>query len=111
MFVSLNRKIIYSIFSLFLLSSIIFASTFYRAYSSKITQDQQASITRNRQYSDLLYRNVMLIKEIKLLLASDKNFKIDKNTFPQINTLISDISHSNFLITEQKNLAELFLQF
>lgn len=106
MFVSLNRKIIYSIFSLFLLSSIIFASTFYRAYSSKITQDQQATITRNRQYLDLLHRNVMLTKEIKLLLASDKNFKVDKNTFPQINTLISDTTVSNFLINEQKNLAE-----
>ena len=106
MFVSLNRKIIYSIFSLFLLSSVIFATTFYRAYSSKITQDQQASITRNRQYSDLLHRNIMLTKEIKLLLASDPNFKVNKNTFPQIHTLISDTSHSNFLINEQQNLAE-----
>lgn len=106
MFVSLNRKIIYSIFSLFLLSSIIFASTFYRAYSSKITQDQQATITRNRQYLDLLHRNIILSKEIKLLLNSNKNLKTDKDTFPQINTLISDTTASNFFINEQKNLTE-----
>lgn len=106
MFLSLNRKIIYSMISLFLLSSIIFTSTFYIAYSSKIEKDQQSSITRNIQYSDLLHRNILLIKEIKQLLAKDPNFKLDKNSFPQINTLISDTAHSNFLINEQKNMSQ-----
>lgn len=106
MFLSLNRKIIYSIFSLFLLSSIIFTTTFYLAYSSKVQLEQQTSITRNVQYSDLLHRNILLIKEIKNLLAKDDKLKIDAKTFPQINTLISDASHSNFLMNEQKNLSQ-----
>lgn len=106
MFLSLNRKIIYSIFTLFLLSSIIFASTFYQAYSSKVSQDQQTSITRNRQYSELLHNNILLIKEIRSLSSSNKNFKVDKEAFPQINALISDTSRSNFLINEQKKLEE-----
>ena len=106
MFLSLNRKIIYSIFSLFLLSSIIFTTTFYLAYSSKVQLEQQTSITRNVQYSDLLHRNILLIKEIKNLLAKDDKLKIDAKTFPQINTLISDASHSIFLMNEQKNLTQ-----
>lgn len=106
MFLSLNRKIIYSILSLFLLSFTIFASTFYVTYSSKIEKDQQASITRNLQYTDLLHRNVLLIKEIKHLLKKDRNFKITEKEFPQINSLISDSAHSQFLINEQEKLAQ-----
>ncbi len=106
MFLSLNRKIIYAIFSLFLISFIIFASTFYIAYSSKIEKDQQASITRNLQYSDLLHRNILLTKEIKNLLKEDPNLNINDKNYPQINTLISDNEHSNFLINEQKNLTQ-----
>lgn len=104
MFLSLNRKIIYAIFSLFLLSFMIFASTFYIAYSEKIEKEQQASITRNLQYSDLLHRNILLVKEIKNLLNQDTTFKINPKTYPQINTLVSDTEHTNFLLNEQKNL-------
>ena len=106
MFLSLNRKIIYAIFSLFLLSFITFALTFYSAYSSKIEKEQQASITRNIQYTDLLLRNVLLMKEIKSLLNQDTKLKITAQKYPQINTLISDSAHSNFLINEQKNLTK-----
>lgn len=106
MFLSLNRKIIYSILSLFLLSFTIFASTFYVTYSSKIEKDQQASITRNLQYNDLLHRNVLIIKEIKHLLKKDRNLKITEKEFPQINSLIYDSSHSQFLINEQEKLAQ-----
>ena len=73
MFLSINRKIIYSMFLLFLTSTIIFASTFYITYSSKVSKDQQISITRNMQYSDLLQRNILLIKEIKNLLKKNNN--------------------------------------
>ena len=106
MFLSINRKIIYSMFLLFLTSTIIFASTFYITYSSKVSKDQQISITRNMQYSDLLQRNILLIKEIKNLLKKNNNLKIDEKEFPQINTLISNTAHSNFLLNEQEKLAE-----
>lgn len=106
MFLSINRKIIYSMFLLFLTSTIIFASTFYITYSSKVSKDQQISITRNMQYSDLLQRNILLIKEIKNLLKKNNNLKIDEKEFPQINTLISNTAHSNFLLNEQEKLAK-----
>ena len=106
MFLSLNRKIIYSIFSLFLISSIIFTSTFYIAYSSKIEKDQQASITRNIQYADLLHRNILLIKELKDITKENPQIKNDIKTYPQIKSLLSDTERSNFLASEQKNIAQ-----
>lgn len=106
MFLSLNRKIIYSIFSLFLISTIIFSSTFYMVYSSKIEKDQQASITRNIQYTDLLHRNVLLIKELRDLAKKNPNIKHTLKNYPQIKDLVSDTAHTNFLANEQKNITQ-----
>ncbi len=102
MFLSINRKIVYSILSLFLLSSILFISTFYIAYSSKIEKDQLASIQRNQQYSNLLYRNINTIRELKDLLDKYKNIQISNKEFPQIYELIFDTKQSDILISEQK---------
>ena len=44
MFVSLNRKIIYSILLLFLITSVIFVYTFYLIYGTKIQEEQQRRI-------------------------------------------------------------------
>ncbi|MBE6468241.1 MAG: HAMP domain-containing protein [Alphaproteobacteria bacterium] len=106
MFLSLNRKIIYSIFSLFLISTIIFSSTFYVVYSSKIEKDQQASITRNTQYTDLLHRNVLLIKELRDLAKKNPNIRHTLKNYPQIKDLVSDTAHTNFLANEQKNITQ-----
>ena len=106
MFLSLNRKIIYSIFSLFLISSIVFTSSFYIAYSSKIEKDQQASITRNIQYADLLHRNILLIKELKDLIKDDTHIKANIKKYPQVKSLVSDTERTNFLTNEQKNIAQ-----
>ena len=106
MFLSLNRKILYSIFSLFLISTIVFTSTFYIAYSSKIEKDQKASISRNLQYADLLHRNILLTKELKDLSKAPPHIKINIKDYPQIKALVSDTAHSNFLTNEQKNIAQ-----
>ena len=43
---------------------------------------------------------------IKNLLKKDPYFKINEKDFPQINTLISDTAHSNFLLNEQEKLTQ-----
>mgnify|MGYP002765542196 CR=1 FL=1 len=106
MFLSINRKIIYSIFGLFLISSFLFISTFYIAYSSKIEQDQQASILRNQQYSDLLYRNINMIKEIKQLLNDHQEISLNAKNFYHLKMLTDDSTQSDFLIKEQKAMIE-----
>ena len=111
MFLSLNRKIVYSILGLFLVSSLIFILTFYTAYSSKIEKDQQASITRNQQYSDLLYHNTNIIKELKNLLTANPNISITPSNYQHIYSFVYDPKQSDFLQREQKALAERTQQF
>lgn len=106
MFLSLNRKIVYSILSLFLISSLLFVTTFYVAYSSKIEKDQLASIQRNQQYIDLLYRSINLTKELKQFLADNENIKINEETYKHIYSLVYDTTQSDLLINEQKAIAD-----
>ena len=84
MFLSLNRKIVYSILSLFLIASLLFIMAFYMAYSSKVEKDQLFSIQRNQQYIDLLYRSINLTKELKQRVEQYDEITIDDITYPQI---------------------------
>lgn len=79
MFVSLNRKIIYSIIFLFMITSIIFVYTFYIVYGNKIQEEQRYSIQRNQQYIDLLYKNINMSKELRRILKQNKDINIDSN--------------------------------
>ena len=60
MFVSLNKKIIYSILFFFIISSLIFIYTFYIVYGNRIQEELRSNIQRNQQYIDLLYQNINL---------------------------------------------------
>lgn len=105
MFLSLNRKIVYSILSLFLISSILFILAFYLAYSSKIEKDQISSIQRNQQYIDLLYRSINLTKELNQLLDQYGDIHINENEYPQIYSLTYDSRRPEFLVHEQNMIA------
>ena len=54
MFVSLNKKIIYSILFFFIISSLIFIYTFYIVYVNRIQEELRSNIQRNQQYIDRL---------------------------------------------------------
>ena len=106
MFLSLNRKIVYSILGLFLISSLVFTFTFYVAYSSKIEKDQLASIQRNQQYSDLLYRTANFIRELKQLLSQHPELQLNPEEYKNLTMLAYDAEQSNFIINEQTAIAE-----
>ena len=79
MFVSLNRKIIYSILLLFLVTSLVFVYTFYLIYGNKIQEEQLYSIQRNQQYVDLLYRNINIAKSFREILVQYPNIKVSES--------------------------------
>lgn len=107
MFVSLNRKIIYTILSLFLVTAAIFASTFYLVYGNKIQEEQLYSIQRNQQYIDLLFRSINFSREIKQLVSAHPEIT---NTYPQLKKLFEENSETNqinILSNEQKQVTEM----
>jgi two-component system phosphate regulon sensor histidine kinase PhoR len=110
MFLSLNRKIVYSIFSLFLGALLLFVLTFYLTYSSKVEKDQLASIQRNQQYSDLMYQVINLNRELKQRFAGQLS-RVDPQEYPQLYSVLSDDRQSDFLVRERKNIADRLKSF
>ncbi len=110
MFLSLNRKIIYMIFTLTLSSCLLFLYTFYMAYSVKIQKDQQLSIQRNQQYNSLLLNNINIIKELKNFVNKN-HITIDAKKNQYLHSLIFDTENVNFLVKEQQSIAERNAQF
>ena len=78
MFVSLNKKFIYSIIIFFIFTALLFIYTFYLAYGKKIEEEQQSAISRNQQYLELLYENITLRKSLRNIIASHPDFKPDE---------------------------------
>ncbi|MBQ8677990.1 MAG: HAMP domain-containing protein [Alphaproteobacteria bacterium] len=110
MFISLNRKIIYLIFTLLISSCALFIYTFYTTYSLKIEKDQQTSIQRNQQYNELLMHNINLSKDLKYFISQNPNLKINSGDYQYLSSFLDD-SNANFLVKEQKNIAERTRQF
>ncbi len=75
MFVSLNKKFIYSIAVFFIFTALLFIYTFYLAYGKKLEEEQQSVFTRNQQYLELLYENITLRKELRKIVTENPSFK------------------------------------
>lgn len=80
MFVSLNKKIIYSILFFFIISSLIFIYTFYIVYGNRIQEELRSNIQRNQQYIDLLYQNINLSNELRNAIRQNKSASITADT-------------------------------
>lgn len=74
MFFSLNKKILLTIFSFFVLSSIIFIIFFDNTVSKKIRSEQSGLITRNQYVIELLNENISLRQKLNSLQPKDKKY-------------------------------------
>ena len=83
MFFSLNKKFIYTISLFFIIISAIFLYTFYTVNLAQIQEKQKSIVSRNQQYIEILYENIMLRKELAAI--SEKKPEIIFS--PQIKTL------------------------
>lgn len=111
MFVSLNRKIIYSIILLFMITSVIFVYTFYIVYGNKIQEEQRYSIQRNQQYIDLLYKNINMTKEFRRVLDEKKDIRIDPAIEKILYSQSTEESQMQELSQEQKQIYEINKSF
>ncbi len=67
MFFSLNKKILLTIFTFFLLSAMLFMIFFDNAIGKKIRNDRSGLISRNQYVIELLNENIALRQKINLL--------------------------------------------
>lgn len=107
MFVSLNKKIIYSILAFFLAASVIFVYTFYTIYGNKIQEEQQSRLQQNQQFVELLYRNISYAKEIQHILKTHPHIKINNSEVIELINAQSNINQSERLSMERKRIDEI----
>lgn len=107
MFISLNKKIVYTISLFFLLTSIIFLYSFYIVYGNKIQEEQETNIKRNQQYIALFMENISLSKELQKIIDTNKNIHIDANVRQHLLTSSSEESQITELSREQMRVQEM----
>ena len=105
MFISLNKKIIYTISFFFLLSSVLFIYTFYLIYGSKIQEEQRSNIAKNHQFIEMLIQNINLSKELQEIANKYPSIKISNQTKEFISENKSD-EKKLFEISQQKKQVE-----
>ncbi len=87
MFISMNKKIIYSIVLLFFFTSLIFIYTFYKVYGNKIQEEQLQNINKNQQYFTLINKNINLTRELHQIIKKHPHIEIsDSEVLKSINT-------------------------
>lgn len=105
MFVSLNKKFIYSIVIFFMITALIFLYSFYLTYGLRFQDELKNNISRNQQYVNLLYENNLMRKELKKISNFYPQVKISQPlSFQTSDNLESTISHEKKRILQlQKN--------
>lgn len=78
MFISLNKKFIYTIVIFFIITALIFLYSFYLTYGLRFQNELKANIARNQEYINLLYENNLLKKEIKQITTKYPNINFSK---------------------------------
>ena len=71
MFISLNKKILYTISIFLILTFIIFLLTFFAVYGRKFIEEQRFSTLNTLQISDLNYKNIVLEQELHNIIQSN----------------------------------------
>lgn len=102
MFISLNKKIIYSILLFFIFISMLLIYSFYNIYSYRLEEEQRSMLMRNQQYMALLTDNINLKKEIKSILQQNPHI----NTSSETKKYLAE-NNDTFLAQEQKQIEKL----
>ena len=80
MFISLNKKILYTICIFLILIFTLFVLTFYEVYGKKFIEDQRIAALNTLQISDLNNNNFILAQEINSIQQQFPNIKISPRT-------------------------------
>lgn len=83
MFVSLNKKFIYTIVIFFAITAMIFLYSFYLTYGIRFQNELKANISRNQQYINLLYENNLMRKKLIQIAQQHPQINLPKEIVAQ----------------------------
>ena len=95
MFFSLNKKLIYTISTFFLFTSLIFSYSFYLINIDKLQEQQKSATLRNQQYMEQLIENTSLRKALTEIKQQNPHLRLP----PELKKLIES---SQLTINQEK---------
>lgn len=105
MFISINKKILISIFAFLFFISAIFFVIFFNVYARQLQEGQNQNYSRNQYIVDLLFDNIALRKELSNLIERypyiEKNSKL-KYLSIGLNLTQEELSNEQRLNAEMK---------
>lgn len=110
MFISLNRKILYTIAIFFILTCTIFVYSFYIVYGQKFQEEGQINLLNTKQFSELNYENVILRQELNTLLKNNEISQVSTNV-AEILRYNEDPRSLNEITTEHKRVEEIIRNY
>lgn len=112
MFVSLNKKFIYTIAFFFLFTAVLFIYTFYIIYGIRFQEELKSNLARNQQYLEMLSENNALRKEFRLIAEGNPQLKMSDYLKKEV---LSEVQEENILQTtiskEKKRTDELIKSY
>ena len=110
MFVSLNKKILYTISIFLILTFAIFLLTFFTVYGRKFMEEQKFSAISALQLSELSYKNIVLEQELNNIIKkgyqgeiSEKSKKILENSqIASVNEISKEYQRLQILMQNYK---------
>ena len=87
MFISLNKKIIYTICIFMILIFALFVATFYEVYGKKFIEDQQTAALSTLQISELNNNNIILSQELNNIHQQYPQIKLSPKAKKILNNL------------------------
>lgn len=110
MFISMNRKILYTIAIFFILTCTIFVYSFYIVYGQKFQEEGQINLLNTKQFSELNYENVILRQELNTLLKKNEISQVSANV-AEILRYNEDPRSLNEITTEHKRVEEIIRNY
>ena len=111
MFVSLNKKFIYTIVTFFLFTAILFVYTFYIIYGVRFQEEQKSNLTRNQQYLELLYENNGLRSELENIIQNHPDIEISTALRKKIINSDQEVKLQDTINREQKRTEEMIKNY
>lgn len=103
MFLSINKKIVYSISLLLILTSLIFTYSFYKIYLKRFLDQQEVTLVKSSKNASISYENILLKNELLDILSENKNIKLTDTIKHLIGTKVSlDEQRKKLSLEKQK---------
>lgn len=110
MFISLNKKILYTIILFFAFTCSIFIYSFYIVYGEKFQEEGKMNLLNTQQFSEINYENTAMRQELNTLLKNYPDIKLS-SPIAEILSISGDKRDLSEITKEHKRISEIIKNY